>query len=193
MSVCFCVCAVLTGPTLLHLLSGSSCPCPLCCMLPVPLTHHVCLLPSLMPPIPLLNYAHALSTLCQTNTFDKHPAPSTLYLSLSRPTPLLTSTPWLFPLSPSPPPTPQTDISESELEMATVRHQPEGLDQLQTQTKFTRKELQSLYRGFKNVRLATEWRTCPKMEDVHLKAVGLICPVTQTALLYTPLRCSHPG
>ncbi|XP_041914793.1 calsenilin-like isoform X1 [Alosa sapidissima] len=42
------------------------------------------------------------------------------------------------------------DISESELELATVRHQPEGLDQLQSQTKFTRKELQSLYRGFKN-------------------------------------------
>uniref|UniRef100_A0A8C6TGG1 Potassium voltage-gated channel interacting protein 3 n=1 Tax=Neogobius melanostomus TaxID=47308 RepID=A0A8C6TGG1_9GOBI len=32
----------------------------------------------------------------------------------------------------------------------TVRHQPEGLEQLQAQTKFTRKELQSLYRGFKN-------------------------------------------
>ena len=32
-----------------------------------------------------------------------------------------------------------------------VRHQPEGLDQLQAQTQFTRKELQSLYRGFKNV------------------------------------------
>lgn len=32
-----------------------------------------------------------------------------------------------------------------------MRHQPEGLDQLQAQTKFTKKELQSLYRGFKNV------------------------------------------
>lgn len=32
-----------------------------------------------------------------------------------------------------------------------VRHQPEGLEQLQAQTQFTRKELQSLYRGFKNV------------------------------------------
>ncbi|MGH0136837.1 UNVERIFIED_CONTAM: hypothetical protein FKN15_019829 [Acipenser sinensis] len=40
--------------------------------------------------------------------------------------------------------------SESDLELSTVRHQPEGLDQLQTQTKFTKKELQSLYRGFKN-------------------------------------------
>uniref|UniRef100_UPI0037E8F752 calsenilin isoform X1 n=1 Tax=Semicossyphus pulcher TaxID=241346 RepID=UPI0037E8F752 len=43
-----------------------------------------------------------------------------------------------------------TDSSDSDLELSTVRHQPEGLDQLQAQTKFTRKELQSLYRGFKN-------------------------------------------
>ncbi|XP_014849450.1 PREDICTED: calsenilin-like isoform X6 [Poecilia mexicana] len=42
------------------------------------------------------------------------------------------------------------DTSDSDLELSTVRHQPEGLDQLQAQTKFTRKELQSLYRGFKN-------------------------------------------
>uniref|UniRef100_A0A8C6TF58 Potassium voltage-gated channel interacting protein 3 n=1 Tax=Neogobius melanostomus TaxID=47308 RepID=A0A8C6TF58_9GOBI len=42
------------------------------------------------------------------------------------------------------------DSSDSDLELSTVRHQPEGLEQLQAQTKFTRKELQSLYRGFKN-------------------------------------------
>ncbi|KAH0503338.1 Calsenilin [Microtus ochrogaster] len=42
------------------------------------------------------------------------------------------------------------DSSDSELELSTVRHQPEGLDQLQALTKFTKKELQSLYRGFKN-------------------------------------------
>ncbi len=46
-----------------------------------------------------------------------------------------------------------TDSADSDLELAMVRHQPEGLEQLQAQTKFTRKELQSLYRGFKNVRL----------------------------------------
>lgn len=46
---------------------------------------------------------------------------------------------------------PPPDSSDSELELSTVRHQPEGLDQLQAQTKFTKKELQSLYRGFKNV------------------------------------------
>ncbi|XP_053257487.1 calsenilin isoform X3 [Podarcis raffonei] len=42
------------------------------------------------------------------------------------------------------------DSSDSELELSTIRHQPEGLDQLQALTKFTKKELQSLYRGFKN-------------------------------------------
>ncbi|XP_077161121.1 calsenilin isoform X1 [Paroedura picta] len=42
------------------------------------------------------------------------------------------------------------DSSDSEFELSTIRHQPEGLDQLQAQTKFTKKELQSLYRGFKN-------------------------------------------
>ncbi|XP_078811975.1 calsenilin isoform X5 [Oryzias latipes] len=42
------------------------------------------------------------------------------------------------------------DTSDSDLELSMVRHQPEGLEQLQAQTKFTKKELQSLYRGFKN-------------------------------------------
>ncbi|XP_054853750.1 calsenilin isoform X1 [Eublepharis macularius] len=42
------------------------------------------------------------------------------------------------------------DSGDSELELSAIRHQPEGLDQLQALTKFTKKELQSLYRGFKN-------------------------------------------
>ncbi|KAK1800460.1 hypothetical protein P4O66_005499, partial [Electrophorus voltai] len=42
------------------------------------------------------------------------------------------------------------ETSDWEMELATVRHHPEGLEVLQAQTKFTRKELQSLYRGFKN-------------------------------------------
>ncbi|XP_062339819.1 calsenilin-like isoform X1 [Osmerus eperlanus] len=42
------------------------------------------------------------------------------------------------------------ESGDSDLELSAVRHQPEGLEQLQAQTKFTRKELQSLYRGFKN-------------------------------------------
>ncbi|KAM6986904.1 calsenilin-like [Aplochiton taeniatus] len=47
--------------------------------------------------------------------------------------------------------TPQgPDNDDSDLELSMVRHQPEGLEQLQAQTQFTRKELQSLYRGFKN-------------------------------------------
>lgn len=63
---------------------------------------------------------------------------------------------FLPPFSPPPPLCflflfPSTDNSDSDLELSMVRHQPEGLDQLQAQTQFTRKELQSLYRGFKNV------------------------------------------
>ncbi|XP_043559856.1 Kv channel-interacting protein 1-like isoform X4 [Chiloscyllium plagiosum] len=42
------------------------------------------------------------------------------------------------------------DKVEDELEMATVCHRPEGLRQLQAQTNFTKRELQVLYRGFKN-------------------------------------------
>ncbi|XP_007889627.1 Kv channel-interacting protein 1 isoform X2 [Callorhinchus milii] len=42
------------------------------------------------------------------------------------------------------------DKIEDELEMATVSHRPEGLDQLEAQTNFTKQELQVLYRGFKN-------------------------------------------
>uniref|UniRef100_A0A3Q2Z9B2 Kv channel interacting protein 3b, calsenilin n=1 Tax=Hippocampus comes TaxID=109280 RepID=A0A3Q2Z9B2_HIPCM len=47
-------------------------------------------------------------------------------------------------------PFPLADSIDSDLELSMVRHQPEGLEQLQAQTQFTRKELQSLYRGFKN-------------------------------------------
>eukprot|EP00061_Rhincodon_typus_P015882 g43808.t1 len=42
-----------------------------------------------------------------------------------------------------------TDSIEDEFEPSTVCHRPEGLEQLQGQTKFTKKELQVLYRGFK--------------------------------------------
>ncbi|XP_035408386.1 Kv channel-interacting protein 4 isoform X5 [Cygnus atratus] len=43
-----------------------------------------------------------------------------------------------------------TDTVEDEMEMATVRHRPEALELLEAQSKFTKKELQILYRGFKN-------------------------------------------
>lgn len=52
---------------------------------------------------------------------------------------------------------PLTDSCDSDFELSMVRHQPEGLDQLQAQTQFTRKELQSLYRGFKNVWKQSAW------------------------------------
>ncbi|XP_074459690.1 A-type potassium channel modulatory protein KCNIP1 isoform X1 [Larus michahellis] len=44
----------------------------------------------------------------------------------------------------------QRDKIEDELEMTTVCHRPEGLEQLEAQTNFTKRELQVLYRGFKN-------------------------------------------
>ncbi|KAI5609997.1 Kv channel-interacting protein 4 isoform X3, partial [Silurus asotus] len=43
-----------------------------------------------------------------------------------------------------------TDSTEDELELSAVRHRPEALEQLEAQTRFSRKELQILYRGFKN-------------------------------------------
>uniref|UniRef100_A0A8C2RLG1 EF-hand domain-containing protein n=1 Tax=Capra hircus TaxID=9925 RepID=A0A8C2RLG1_CAPHI len=42
------------------------------------------------------------------------------------------------------------DKIEDELEMTMVCHRPEGLEQLEAQTNFTKRELQVLYRGFKN-------------------------------------------
>lgn len=47
------------------------------------------------------------------------------------------------------------DKIEDELEMTMVCHRPEGLEQLEAQTNFTKRELQVLYRGFKNVRHPT--------------------------------------
>lgn len=49
---------------------------------------------------------------------------------------------------------PHTDSVEDDFELSTVCHRPESMDKLQEQTKFTKKELQVLYRGFKNVGLA---------------------------------------
>ncbi|NXA82545.1 CSEN protein, partial [Thryothorus ludovicianus] len=42
------------------------------------------------------------------------------------------------------------DSGDADVELPSVRHQPEGLEQLLARTKFTKTELQSLYRGFKN-------------------------------------------
>ncbi|XP_032937070.1 calsenilin isoform X4 [Catharus ustulatus] len=42
------------------------------------------------------------------------------------------------------------DSGDADVELPTIRHQPEGLEQLLARTKFTKTELQSLYRGFKN-------------------------------------------
>ncbi|XP_048839138.1 Kv channel-interacting protein 1b isoform X1 [Brienomyrus brachyistius] len=42
------------------------------------------------------------------------------------------------------------DKLDDELEMTMVCHRPEGLEQLEAQTNFNKRELQVLYRGFKN-------------------------------------------
>ncbi|XP_066062245.1 calsenilin-like isoform X3 [Chamaea fasciata] len=42
------------------------------------------------------------------------------------------------------------DSGDADVELPTIRHQPEELEQLLARTKFTKTELQSLYRGFKN-------------------------------------------
>lgn len=47
-----------------------------------------------------------------------------------------------------------TDSVEDDFELSTVCHRPESMDKLQEQTKFTKRELQVLYRGFKNVGVA---------------------------------------
>ncbi|XP_073476838.1 A-type potassium channel modulatory protein KCNIP1 isoform X3 [Aquarana catesbeiana] len=44
----------------------------------------------------------------------------------------------------------KSDKIEDELEMTTICYRPEGLEQLEAQTNFTKLELQVLYRGFKN-------------------------------------------
>eukprot|EP00076_Gallus_gallus_P012113 XP_015128749.2 calsenilin isoform X3 [Gallus gallus] len=44
----------------------------------------------------------------------------------------------------------EADSCDADVELSAARHQPEALEQLQAHTKFTKKELQSLYRGFKN-------------------------------------------
>lgn len=43
------------------------------------------------------------------------------------------------------------DSSDVEVELAAARHQPEELEQLLARTKFSKRELQSLYRSFKSV------------------------------------------
>ncbi|KAI5626839.1 Kv channel-interacting protein 1 [Silurus asotus] len=42
------------------------------------------------------------------------------------------------------------DIIDDDLEITMVCHRPEGLDKMEAQTNFSKRELQELYRGFKN-------------------------------------------
>lgn len=48
-----------------------------------------------------------------------------------------------------------TDSLEDDFELSAVCHRPEDLEKLQELTRFTKKELQVLYRGFKNVSISS--------------------------------------
>lgn len=63
-----------------------------------------------------------------------------------------------------------SDKIDDDLEMTMVCHRPEGLEQLEAQTNFSKRELQVLYRGFKNV---SDWMTFGrKSQLVRLKGSG---------------------
>lgn len=55
--------------------------------------------------------------------------------------------------------------------MATVRHRPEALELLEAQSKFTKKELQILYRGFKNVRTFFVTSPLPTSQGITKKMI----------------------
>lgn len=71
---------------------------------------------------------------------------------------------------------PFADKIDDDLEMTMVCHRPEGLEQLEAQTNFSKRELQVLYRGFKNVSSRQAlvfahyqiklWFCCMKISDV---------------------------
>uniref|UniRef100_A0A8V5HHP6 Uncharacterized protein n=1 Tax=Melopsittacus undulatus TaxID=13146 RepID=A0A8V5HHP6_MELUD len=60
------------------------------------------------------------------------------------------STPWECSAGASWHPVPSPWGCEVEVELAAARHQPEELEQLLAQTKFSKRELRFLYRGFKS-------------------------------------------
>lgn len=59
------------------------------------------------------------------------------------------------------------DSGDADVELPSIRHQPEGLEQLLARTNFTKTELQSLYRGFKNVSLGVH-RSDPQIRGSPL-------------------------
>lgn len=86
---------------------------------------------------------------------------------------------------------------EDDFELSTVCHRPESMDKLQEQTKFTKKELQVLYRGFKNVGLAEEESNC-KSKNKPKKTLVLVTSLWELRaalslaclkLLCSPLYC----
>jgi len=65
---------------------------------------------------------------------------------------------------------PELDNVETEI----VRYKPEGLDALCRLTKFTRKELQIMYRGFKQVRYCNS----PAVSFIFLRLTDIAAVTT---------------
>lgn len=63
---------------------------------------------------------------------------------------------------------------EDDFELSTVCHRPESMDKLQEQTKFTKKELQVLYRGFKNVGVTVEWKRLDGCKDANSRQTNVV-------------------
>ncbi|KAG2455794.1 KCIP1 protein, partial [Polypterus senegalus] len=77
------------------------------------------------------------------------------------------------------------DKPEDELEMTVVCHRPEGLEQLEAQTNFTKRELQILYRGFKNVNVS--------LSERHLIAISVpLWPLPSSIVHVCPPRSLAP-
>lgn len=111
------------------------------------------------------------------------------------PTPSLSSQhqlrPWYYRDQGSPalmPPPLLPDKIEDELEMTMVCHRPEGLEQLEAQTNFTKRELQVLYRGFKNVRplIGSEaWCDFLQSKALLVPMESLVCKGSRRPPLWT--------
>ena len=87
------------------------------------------------------------------------------------------------------------DKVDDDLEMTMVCHRPEGLDKLEAQTNFSKRELQVLYRGFKNVSAHTH-PPSPHTPSLPLLTPALFlstsCCLALHASPVTDLPCLSP-
>lgn len=71
-----------------------------------------------------------------------------------------------------------SDHDLEDLEMQVVRYKPEGLDVLCRKSKFTRKELQIMYRGFKQVECICgipQMSSFRRVANTHCKSFYIYC------------------